>query len=76
MVLLLRTTCTKWSGLHVIPYPVGSYTKLLRYPYTEEECKVLGIAQVPLTDEDHSERTVIKKKVIAQLAQHGVYNDV
>ena len=57
-----------------ITYPVG-YTKLLRYPYTEEECKVLGIAYVPLTDEDHSERTVIKRKVIAQHAQY-IYNMV
>ena len=55
------TTSPDLSGLHVITYPVG-YTKLLRYPYTEEECKVLGIAYVPLTDEDHSERKLLKGK--------------
>ena len=51
----------------------GTYTKLLRYPYTVEECKVLGIAYMPLSAEDQSERTLIKRKVIAQLG-HGVYN--
>ena len=66
------TSSPDLAGTHVITYPVG-YTKLLRYPYTVEECKVLGIAYVPLSAEDQSERTLIKRKVIAQLG-HGVYN--
>ena len=66
------TSSPDLAGTHVITYPVG-YTKLLRYPYTVEECKVLGIAYMPLSAEDQSERTLIKRKVIAQLG-HGVYN--
>jgi hypothetical protein len=66
------TSSPDLAGTHVITYPVA-YTKLLRYPYTPAECTVLGIAYVPLSDEDYSERTLIKRKVIAQLG-HGVYN--
>jgi len=60
------------SGLHVVTYPVA-YTKLLRYPYTAQECELLGIVYEPLSDAEKKERTALKRKVVAQLA-HGVYN--
>ena len=71
------TSSPDLHGTHVITYPVLEcqhvITKLLRYPYTVEECQLLGLAYVPLSAEDRSERTLIKRKAVAQLG-HGVYN--
>jgi hypothetical protein len=60
------------SGIHLVTYPVV-YTTLLRYPYSQAECTVLGIPYVAQTDEEKDERTALKRKVKAQLA-YGVYN--
>jgi hypothetical protein len=60
------------SGSHLVTYPVV-YTTLLRYPYSEAECQVLGIPYVRQTEEEKAERTALKRKVVAQLA-YGVYN--
>ena len=59
------------AGVHVVTYPV-EFTKLLRYPYTEKECELLGIAFEPLSDEDISERKALKKKAVGQLA-YGIF---
>ncbi len=60
------------SGMHVVTYPVA-YTTLLRYPYSEVECAILGIPYVPLSHEEIEERTALKRKAKAQLA-YGVFN--
>jgi hypothetical protein len=46
------------AGVHIVTYPVA-FTKLLRYPFTEAECNVLGIAYVTLSDEGINERTAL-----------------
>ena len=60
------------SECHLVTYPVV-YTNLLRYPYSEAECQVLGIPYVAQTEDEKAERTALKRKVVAQLA-YGVYN--
>jgi hypothetical protein len=60
------------SGNHVVTYPV-EYTTLLRYPYSEAECAILGIRYEPLSQAEIEERTALKRKAKAQLA-YGVFN--
>jgi hypothetical protein len=55
------------SGKQVVTYPVA-YTKLLRFPFTLEECAVMGIPFEEQLEEDKSKRAALKKKVVAQLA--------
>ena len=60
------------SGKQVVHYPV-SYTKMLRYPFTPDECALLGITYEAPTEEDKANRTALKKKAVAHLAL-CVYN--
>ena len=55
------------NGFQVVHYPVA-YTKMLRYPYTREQCAILGIPFEEPTKEDKAMRTALKKKAVAQLA--------
>ena len=55
------------SGFQVVHYPVA-YTKTLRYPYSRDECAILGVPFEEPTAEDKAMRTALKKKAVAQLA--------
>lgn len=55
------------SGFQIVHYPVA-YTKMLRFPYTREECAILGVPYEEPTAEDKARRTASKKKAVAQLA--------
>jgi hypothetical protein len=46
---------------------------LLRFPFTEKECKVLGVEYVPPGDFDKEERAKLKKILSSQLNM-GIYN--
>jgi hypothetical protein len=54
------------SGKQVVHYPV-SYTKMLRFPFTPDECALLGVAFEAPTEEDKANRTALKKKAVAHL---------
>jgi hypothetical protein len=41
---------------------------MLRFPYTREECAILGVPYEEPTAEDKARRTASKKKAVAQLA--------
>jgi hypothetical protein len=60
------------SGKQVVHYPVG-YTKMLRFPYTPDECELLEIPFEAPTEDDKAKRTALKKKAVAHLAL-CVYN--
>jgi hypothetical protein len=60
------------QGKQIVTYPV-TYTKLLRYPYTLEQCATLGIVYEELGEHEKAARTALKKKAVASLA-HCIYN--
>ena len=60
------------QGKQIVTYPV-TYTKLLRYPYTLEQCATLGLVYEELGEHEKAARTALKKKAVASLA-YCVYN--
>jgi hypothetical protein len=54
-------------------YHRANYTKLLRYPYTVEQCATFGLVYEELGEHEKAARTALKKKAVASLA-HCVYN--
>jgi hypothetical protein len=60
------------GGQFVVSYPVRN-TMLLRFPFTEKDCKVLGVEYVPPGDLDKEERAKLKKTLSSQLNM-GMYN--
>jgi hypothetical protein len=60
------------GGQFVVSYPVRN-TQLLRFPYTEKECKILGIDYVPPGECAKEERAKLKKTLSSQLNM-GIYN--
>jgi hypothetical protein len=63
------------GGQFVVSYPVRN-TMLLRFPFTQEECKELGIEFLPAGEFDKEERaTLIKlKKTLSSQWNMGIYN--
>ncbi len=60
------------AGQFVVSYPVRN-TMLLRFPFTKDECKVLGIEYVPPGEFDKEERAKLRKTLSSQLNM-GIYN--
>jgi hypothetical protein len=60
------------SGKQIVSYPV-TYTKLLRYPWTQKQCDQLGTTFEHMDDKEKAARTALKRKAVASLAL-CVYN--
>jgi hypothetical protein len=60
------------GGQFVVSYPVRN-TMLLRFPFTQEECKELGIEYLPPGEFDKEERAKLKKTLSSQLNMR-IYN--
>jgi hypothetical protein len=60
------------GGQFVVSYPVRN-TMLLCFPFTPDECKVLGIDFVPPGEFDKEDRAKLKKTLSSQLNM-GIYN--
>jgi hypothetical protein len=60
------------NGKQIVTYPV-KYTKMLRYPFTQEQCTLLGITYEEPDEDEKANRTALKKKAVASLAL-CVYN--
>jgi hypothetical protein len=55
------------NGKQIVTYPV-KYTKMLRYPYTMEQSKTLGLPFDEPDEKEKAARTALKKKAVASLA--------
>jgi hypothetical protein len=60
------------SSKQTVSYPM-TYTKLLRYPWTQKQCDLLGITYEHMDDKEKAARTALKRKAVANLAL-CVYN--